>query len=723
MKRTKPMLWAAALGCLAALALPSCSNGLLKDPRLYNGSNKQAAAPEVAPEPELGFVEGMNAFDETDKWYNKRDSNGDEQEPDKAGFDASEFDTIQITGWFSNQNVPTYTMTKKDVWSSGDAAKREFVHAGAPDTEGQGWAINGVRYYQYRGINPGYAADGNYNQTLQVTTPQGNPQLSRFYFYRFTGKGGGIQALDNYLIAVDTYSKLVFAFSEPVQFSTFGAPTKWDPTDNEKFNGMSYQFYMYDPVGYVLKKDDGSYDIKLYQWFQDNLAKGNYKASIQGFNDIAEKRVDGQGKSPFNNQRVDFFNSNLKLLAGKTFTYREKMDNGGYGLKLHTFIISADGKTLTRKTTVWNGLEENPPDVTYQIGDGESATKGAVSGGDDRLGWLEIKDGRTLVLGKDGTATETATTSFQDHGPQFLERVRHNPTYKSADGKNTYVFKAGSPNKLIMNGKEYTYAGKADHTNSTIYEHSGWFYGVELTGNDFTVKMTVRSGYHAIQWYTLGWAAHLDVEEKETFIDNVAGKTFKLREKDEAGLWGLDLLTYSFDDGGNATFTRTPWQKEGKTESHTVANGSDGTKGTVNGQQARLDTEAWTLTIDGKVYAMDYNDLGPSFLNRVKHDPSFVSSDGKTTYTFSDGGRKLQMQYTGGFLGFGNFDYKYDYVQPRDDSSTPNCAVYGSKDATLYYAGFELVEGDTVIQCSNESAGWAETIIWRMTYQANLVSQ
>ena len=36
MKRTKPMLWAAALGCLAALALFSCSNGLLKDPRLYN---------------------------------------------------------------------------------------------------------------------------------------------------------------------------------------------------------------------------------------------------------------------------------------------------------------------------------------------------------------------------------------------------------------------------------------------------------------------------------------------------------------------------------------------------------------------------------------------------------------------------------------------------------------------------------------------------------------
>ncbi len=272
--------------------------------------------------------------------------------------------------------------------------------------------------------------------------------------------------------------------------------------------------------------------------------------------------------------------------------------------------------------------------------------------------------------------------------------MKHNPTYKSTDGSDTYEFKAGSPNTLVMNGEEYTYAGTADHTNRTIYERNGWYYGVELTGNDFTVKMTSRSGYHAIQWYTLGWAAHLNVEEKDNFKDNLNGKSFSLRETDGDGLLGLDLLTYSFDGNGNATLSRKTWNGKTTTTSLSVSNGSDGNNGTVNGQQATLDTSAWTLTIGGKVYAMSCSDPGPSFLNPVK---GATYSRAKTKYTFSADGKKLTMEYEK-FGTISSFPYLGYYIETNEYTYDPNKDNdVGNQFAN--YGGYrvQLTKNDTVI--------------------------
>ena len=36
---------------------------------------------------------------------------------------------------------------------------------------------------------------------------------------------------------------------------------------------------MYDPVGYV-EKVDGKYNVVMYDWFKNNLAKGEYQPTL-----------------------------------------------------------------------------------------------------------------------------------------------------------------------------------------------------------------------------------------------------------------------------------------------------------------------------------------------------------------------------------------------------------------------------------------------------------
>ncbi|MDD7274111.1 MAG: hypothetical protein PUH08_00390, partial [Treponema sp.] len=322
---------------IALSLLVSCNHGLLKDPRLYNPKKKSAVDTEitVAPEPDLGLAGGVDAFDLTDEWYNKADE----------GFPHTDFNTMSLVGtYFDNNNVPQYAMQSGDVWVTKDTAKGEFVHAKAPNTTGQGYEIKNVYWYQYRGLNPLYAADGTYNSVLQKTA-QGNPKLSRFYFYRFTGDTLS-PSLDNFLFAVDTYSKFMFAFAYPTKTeSVFGnnVPKAWGPTDGDAFLGTTYQFYMYDPVGYV-EKVDGKYNVVMYDWFKNNLAKGIYHPTLGGldskssgtaFTETAKKEPSGAGKSPFNNHTADFFKENMKLLAGIPFYRREVTTEGANGLVLY----------------------------------------------------------------------------------------------------------------------------------------------------------------------------------------------------------------------------------------------------------------------------------------------------------------------------------------------------------------------------------------------------
>lgn len=727
----------------------SCSHGFLKDPRLYNPKKaQQESSVTIAPEPELHVTGGVDTFDLTEEWFNKPNSNGDGKNPDKVDFPYTEFENMSLVGtYFNDSNVPVYAMKQENVWVSKDADKAEFVHANAPDTEGQGYAISNVHWYQYRGKNPLYAADGSYNTQLQ-TTAKGNPKLSRFNFYRFTGDTLS-PSLDNFLFAVDTYSKLMFAFAYPTDSkSVFGnnVPTAWGPTDGSTFLGTTYQFYMYDPVGYV-EKVDGNYNVVMYDWFKANLAKGVYQPTLGGldaksqgtpYTEAARKEAAGAGTSPFNNNAVDFFKENMKLLSGATFQCREILADGSNGLVLYKYTVDKDATKITRTAESWNDLPTTTTldPVTYTIGEGESATKGTLTDNQGKKLSFELTDeARTLTITGDN-ASEVAFRNFSDLGPDFIQRVAHEPYYKSTDGKITYTFKDKGKTLVFENDGttyNYTYEQPRNDTNRNCAVYGSddalmYYAGFELSNQDSTIKTSKTSGAWASTFvWDMTHEAHLTYETGTTFKETVKGKTFSYRKSNDSG-YDLTLMTLKFSaDGSTATLSETKWGGVAVDtgSSLTVEDNNDATKGKLNSKEAVLtitDDGQWKLQYDSQTYILRYDDPGPSFVNRVRdNNPTFVSSDGKTVYRFSDFGKTLRMTYSGGWLGMGSFDYTYTFVQDvSTESSSTARAVYKAENgiAGFSYAGFELSNSDMKIMASRTSGAGAGAFVWDMTYEA-----
>ena len=693
MKKMKAVLWIAVLSCL----LFSCNHGLLKDPRLYNAKKKSAggdSAITVAPEPELQLTGGVDAFDLLDEWYNQSE---------EGGFPATEFENMTLVGtYFNDSNVPVYSMVAGNVWQPGDSTKSEFIHAKAPNTTGQGYEIKNVYWYSYRGKNPLYAADGTYNTQLQVTA-EGNPKLSRFYFYRFTGDTLS-PSLDNFLFAVDTYSKFMFAFAYPTKMeSVFGnnVPKAWGPTDGSAFLGTTYQFYMYDPVGYV-EKVDGKYNVVMYDWFKNNLAKGIYQPTLGGLNDksqgapltpVAEKKPDGQGTSPFNNHKVNFFEENMKLLAGKTFLRREVTPEGRNGVVLYKYNVNSEGTVITRTAESWNDLSTTTSldTVTYDITGGENAVSGTISkNGVEGILFLE-DESRRLNL-KIGDETEVCT--FIDYGPDFLERVKGSQ-YKSVDGKTSYEFSEDGTTLIFKaDGKTYNYKfEKSFGTNRTeavfgSNDASAYYAGFRLLSRDGKkdgrIQCTKRSALWAetVDW-SMGYAANRVEKLKEDFKSSVAGKTFSLREYNDNDGYTKTLWSWTFDDTGDtATFVTTIWNQgiPQKATAVIVENGDTPTTGKIGANAASLlfdeTTGIWTLKVDNKDYTFIYNDPTPSFLNRVKG--TTYEGSGRT-YVFSEDGKTITCT---------NGTYENDtYTYVEQDAN--DRAVYYRNNRPWYEAGLQ----------------------------------
>lgn len=717
---------------IALSLLVSCNHGLLKDPRLYNPKKKSAVDTEitVAPEPDLGLTDGVDAFDFTDEWYNQADE----------GFPHTDFNTMSLVGtYFDNNNVPQYAMQSGDVWVTKDTAKGEFVHAKAPNTTGQGYEIKNVHWYQYRGLNPLYAADGTYNSVLQKTA-KGNPKLSRFHFYRFTGDTLS-PSLDNFLFAVDTYSKFMFAFAYPTKMeSVFGnnVPKAWGPTDGSAFLGTTYQFYMYDPVGYV-EKVDGKYNVVMYDWFKNNLAKGIYHPTLGGLNDKSQgtaltevaskdKGSAGAGTSPFNNHSVDFFSQNMEILVGKTFRRREKVGNE-YGLVLYiySFEKKEDKIIIKRTAESWKGFKNSTSldSVEYTVGEGISATEGKLSTTDEKELTFSLTDeSRTLTITASNGESDVAVSNFSDPTPSFRQRVQ-GATYQK--GKTKYVFSedASSLTWTWDGGEDtYTWDGSPSDTEYTTYEG----YRIRLYSNDFTIKGATMPNVGPLS--VMEYEAVRFAEKGKTFSETVRGKPFSYREQNSVNgksVYDVALMTLEFDgEGKTVSLYKEMWGKpKEKINTFNVSDNGTLESGTIDNASVKLTATEynpnWTLEYEGNIYTYGYNDPGPAFVNRVKYDTTFVSEDKKTVYRFSNNGQRLHMSYSGGWLGIGAFNYTYEYQEEAStDSNQTSRAVYKASNgiAGFSYAGFELSESDTLVKSSRTSGAGPGGFVWDMTYEA-----
>lgn len=178
-------------------------------------------------------------------------------------FSSSKFNNWLLVAAFNGDNVPTLQFIEKTedkYWQINNEDTKEYMYKGKNSKAGM-FFISSMTYYQYRGYNPLYTDKRNRDNA---------DMMKRFYFYRFTGKGGGIISLDNTLIAIDIYTKYVYIYGVPVEEDkVFGVdvPQKWGPSDTVKYKGSILPFYKYDPVGHV--QEDGT--IVLYDFYLNSF--------------------------------------------------------------------------------------------------------------------------------------------------------------------------------------------------------------------------------------------------------------------------------------------------------------------------------------------------------------------------------------------------------------------------------------------------------------------
>ncbi len=194
-------------------------------------------------------------------------------------------------------NVPSYWF-EEGAWRKGEDGSE--ISGGQKEVVSryQFNFIKRVHYFCYKNTNP---LDENYY------TEENKEFLSRFYFFRFTGKTM-IPWVDVYLFALDLKTGLLFSYALPSRFDKVWGhyvPRDWQTLESheyvkEHFDGT--MFYEFDPVGYI--GEDGK--VTMYDWIsKQNALKGkpilNYIPHLDDYENVASKA--GPGYSPYRKEK------------------------------------------------------------------------------------------------------------------------------------------------------------------------------------------------------------------------------------------------------------------------------------------------------------------------------------------------------------------------------------------------------------------------------------
>jgi hypothetical protein len=175
------------------------------------------------------------------------------------------------------------------------------------------WGKEGKTYkYKEQMVKGSHVAFGNYNHIYDVTyykcekahpceVPLYNDELEskkieRFIFFRFTAtaaKGSKFfeKELDNFMVAFDTETNLLFSYGAPTDYETIIGgnflPLKWLPYETHpNTQNSSLKFYQYDPIGFV--KDEWSIEVGgvktnvvLYEWWNASVRAGSSYKTVK----------------------------------------------------------------------------------------------------------------------------------------------------------------------------------------------------------------------------------------------------------------------------------------------------------------------------------------------------------------------------------------------------------------------------------------------------------
>ena len=230
-------------------------------------------------------------FNSTESW-NKIDYkfDGNELNADnllmKISFDENTVPTYQF---FRPNDGRTWQRTSGNEWEEYSFDASEDGNTTDSPILSNPLPINPMTIYKYY-KEPLIKADGVYNNSERI---------KRFFFIR--AEGSAIVPLDNYLIAIDTYSKYIFAYAKITKYNPiFGQNL---PTEFEAIElwHLKKKFYEYDPIGFITKENN-DYKITLYKVYAGDMTTNNaeyvprYSPNNQS---LAGDDADSPGRSPY----------------------------------------------------------------------------------------------------------------------------------------------------------------------------------------------------------------------------------------------------------------------------------------------------------------------------------------------------------------------------------------------------------------------------------------
>lgn len=606
---------------------------------------------------------------------------GEWNKPDYK-FDGTKFETWLLKVSFDGSNIPEY-----GFFEDGTQWTESHVKEGYPEVsfnaDNRGWTAQGITMkpltiYRYNHKNPLVAADGAYNTS---------DRLDRFFFYRIIGaaKVAGIGAnLDQYLIAVDSYSKFVFAYAKVTSTGSVAGqavPNGFGPVENF---GEKRFFYEYDPIGYV--KESG--ELVLYQEYRDAMLATKSIGFFPAIKDPSRPMAseEGPGTSPYYVDSVENIDPEaLKdMFKGKTYSIRDVNNS----LILYTYAISEDGNTLTiTQTHYYDGVMDEPQVFTNPEVVGSSSLKfgeKTVVGLDKTdTGFAKLKDGDTeleLIL------------DYQDPGPNFYDRVKNAVFRYDSDYDNAYVFFSADGKQFTDTYDDMVYTlesltetafgkARASYRNTKNKYYTMHLDGALVEGQKLSYGGNYKMSRVAPpEDFTLSSAEYLFRDYSE-YKPSGAYKTVWEDNPDYKSTGkSLNLYTYTFA-GDTLTVTTTPYMS---TAQSTVYNKTS-SQGNVVTYTAGTDTITCTLLAkspdliyvtdskdpeNGRLIRGDFTDHGPIFVDRVA---GAVFTNGGISYTFSEDGLSFVLKD-------GTKAWNYTFARFDNELTENYTAVYQYKD-------------------------------------------
>lgn len=527
----------------------SCNLGVSDDMYILMGKRNSST--------DEGILEIMPSDDDEDETLPEGQydpfTQGAHNDINYGGFDGNKIKDYVFKASFDGKNVPTYNFVYKlNGWKLEDPKTKKSFYDGSKDgNKAQGYDISPAKFYRYDGYNP--------------LTGKIGKKMDRFLFFAMfnSQSGGGAVTLNNYLIAVDTYSKLVFAYGKITKTRNVlgqDLPTAFEAV--EKHFGKK-KFYEYDPIGAV-KLEGNNLMINLYAEYRNEMAASavNFFPSIHDQNRPVAT-YDKAGLSPYYYvEDLSSLPQFLQNVASKSFSSREKKsyqyDTNYTGSKQTIYVtngndviktdweFSSNGKSLTyvKKDELKGTSEEKSYTFANEIDD-TSAKYKYTEGTEEKEITFKL-DGTKLLEG----GNELGDSSFVDPGADFILRVRGMKYVKvvNQNGRKTVVYEfsadGGTLTTKNMTGREigdafsgsgtyYFVEQKAGNSASALYQWTGNsikipyisipiyknpYFGVDLLEDGYKQIKRTRASSDKNAWdEDLGTFSNLPVMAKNYF--------------------------------------------------------------------------------------------------------------------------------------------------------------------------------------------------------------